>query len=78
MTITPPPSPIDHPDRFLDAQEAIEAAVLQLIDEARSVGWGEFETIAAVIAVSENRMLSICENERVNRQIEELRRRGQE
>ena len=50
---------------------------MQLIEEARSVGWGEFETIAAVIAVAENRMLAICENERVNRQIEELRRKGQ-
>jgi hypothetical protein len=75
MSITPPPRPADHPDRFLDAQEAIEAAVLRIVDHAVEMGWGEIEAIAAVVAVAENRMLSICENERVNRQIEELRKR---
>lgn len=76
MTIAPPPRPTDHPDRFLDAQEAIEADVLQLVDDAVGTGWGEVEALAAVVAVAENRMLAICENERVNRQIEDLRTRG--
>ncbi len=75
MSITPPPRPADHPDRFLDMQEAIEAAVLHVVEDAVEMGWGEIEAIAAVVAVAENRMLSICENERVNRQIEELRKR---
>lgn len=76
MTITPPPRPSEHPDRFLDAQEAVEADLLQLVDDAAAVGWGEIESLAAVVAVAENRMLALCENERVNRQIEELRKRG--
>lgn len=76
MTITPPPRPADHPDRFLDAQEAIEVDVLDLVDKAVEAGWGEVEALAAMVAVAENRMLAICENERVNRQIEELRKRG--
>lgn len=76
MTIAPPPRSADHPDRFLDAQEAIEADVLQLVEDAVGTGWGEVEALAAVVAVAENRMLAICENERVNRQIEELRKRG--
>lgn len=76
MTITPPPRPADHPDRFLDAQEAIEGDVLDVVDKAVGSGWGEVEVLAAMVAVAENRMLAICENERVNRQIEELRKRG--
>lgn len=76
MTITPPPRLAEHPDRFLDAQEAIETDVLQLVEDAVTLGWGEVEALAAVVAVAENRMLAICENERVNRQIEELRKRG--
>jgi len=76
MTITPPRRAADHPDRFLDAQEAIEGDVLDLVDQAVKAGWGEVEALAAMVTVAENRMLALCENERVNRQIEELRRRG--
>lgn len=76
MTIKPPPRPSDHPDRFLDAQEAIEGDVLNVVDKAVGAGWGEVEALAAMVAVAENRMLALCENERVNRQIEELRKRG--
>lgn len=76
MTIKPPPRPADHSDRFLDAQEAIEADVLQLVEDAVANGWGEIEALEAAIAVAENRMLAIGENESVTRQIEELRKRG--
>lgn len=76
MTITPPPRPAAHPDRFLDAQEAIESDFLQLIDKAVAMEWGEVEALAAVVALAENRMLALSENEKVDRQIEELRERG--
>lgn len=76
MTINRPPRPPKHPDRFLDAQEAVEADVLQLVDNAVSIGWGEIEALAAIVAVAENRMLALGENERVNRQIDELRKRN--
>lgn len=75
MAITPPPRPADHPDRFLDAQEAIESAVLDVIEQAVSAGWGEVEAVAAIVAIAENRMLAIGENELVNRRIEDLRKR---
>jgi hypothetical protein len=75
MTITPPPRPAAHPDRFLDAQEAIESAVLDVVDQAVSAGWGEVEAVAAIVAIAENRMLAIGENELLNRQIEDLRTR---
>ncbi len=76
MTITPPPRPAEHPDRFLDAQVAIETDILQVVEDAVAIGWGEVEALAAIVALAENRMLAICENERVNRQIDELRKRG--
>lgn len=66
MKIRPPPRPADHPDRFLDAQEAIEASVLDLVDKAVSAGWGEPETNAAMIAVAENRILAIGANDELD------------
>lgn len=75
MTITPPPRPAEHPDRFLDAQEAIEGAVLDVVEHAVASGWSEIEAVAAIVAIAENRMLAIGENETVNSQIEDLRKR---
>lgn len=71
MTTTLPPRPEGQPDRFLDAQEAVEAAVLELIENAVAAGWAEREVIAAIIAVAENRMLAVAENE----ELDELLRR---
>ena len=66
MPVSQPPRPEGHPDRFLDAQEAIEAAVLKLVEEAVAAGWGEREAIAAVVAVAENRMLAVAENDEID------------
>lgn len=66
MTIPAPPRPEDHPDRFLDAQEAIEAAVLEVIEKAVAAGWGERETLAAVISVAENRALALGANDELD------------
>jgi hypothetical protein len=60
MTIAPPPRPKNHPDRFLDAQEAIETELLALVERAVAAGWGEREAIAAVVAVADNRMLALA------------------
>jgi len=62
MTIPAPPRPEDHPDRFLDAQEAIETSLLELVDKGIAAGWGEREIIAAIVAVAENRMLSLADD----------------
>lgn len=66
MTIPNPPRPEDHPDRFIDAQEALEASVLELVEKAVEAGWGEKEAIAAIIAVAENRMLAIGKNDELD------------
>lgn len=75
MPITPPPRPPEHPDRFLDAQEALEAAVLQIIENAVAAGWGEIEALEAAISIAENRMLAIGENDRMLAKIREQFRR---
>lgn len=66
MTIPAPPRPEDHPDRFLDAQEAIEASLLELVDKGVAAGWGEREIIAAIVAAAENRMLALGENDELD------------
>lgn len=73
MTIKPPPRPEGHPDRFLDAQEAIEAAVLELVEKAVAAGWGEREAIAAVISVAENRALALAENDEIDDLLKRLK-----
>jgi len=72
MNINPPPRPIDHPDRFLDAQEAIEAAVLQVVDDAVAAGWGETEAIAAIVSIAENRMCGLGENAKLEQLLIDL------
>ena len=74
MTIPTPPRPEGHPDRFLDAQEAIEASLLDMVDQAIAAGWGEREAIAAVVAVAENRILGLAENDETNDQLRRISR----
>lgn len=49
--------------------------MLEVIEHAVASGWSEIEAVAAIVAIAENRMLAIGENETVNRQIEDLRKR---
>lgn len=74
MAINTPPRPRDHPDRFIDAQEAIEESVLRLLEEAVAAGWGQDEAIAAIIAVADNKMLSLSENELLAELLRKLRK----
>lgn len=73
MTISAPHRQVDHPDRTLDAQEAIEASFLVLVDQAVAAGWGELEAIAAIIALAENRALALAENQKVGDTLKQLR-----
>ena len=66
MTIPIPTRPEGHPDRFLDAQEAIETSLLELVDKGVAAGWGEREIIAAIVSVAENRILALAENDELD------------
>jgi hypothetical protein len=57
-----PRSQTGHPDRFLDCQEAIEAAFASLAEQAVSAGWGEAEVAAALVDVADYHKLSLNAN----------------
>ena len=66
MSISSPPRPPGHPDRFLDAQEALEDSVLDLVEMAVAAGWREKEAVAAIVSIAEHRMLAIGKNEELD------------
>lgn len=59
-------------DRFLDCQEAIESKLQALVAEAVESGWGEQETLSAVIETAENLVLGAQANDDVLRQIRRM------
>lgn len=59
-------------DRFLDCQEAIETKLQELVAEAVEAGWGEQETLSAVIETAENLVLGAQANDDVMRQIRRM------
>lgn len=77
MSISPPDKPTDHPDRFLQCQEAIEDAFQDLVEQAVAAGWGEAETVAAVVELADHHMLAQGEISILVDFLEQLRRRGQ-
>ncbi|MBB5276297.1 hypothetical protein HNR26_002349 [Rhizobium rosettiformans] len=74
MAIDPPIRPSDHPDRFLDCQQALEPRFQALIEDAISAGWGEDEAVLAVIMLGDNHMLAKHENAVVDETLRNLRR----
>lgn len=74
MRIKPPSRSADHPDRFLDVQEAIEDAVLRVLEDAVAAGWGQAESIAAIVTVAENKMLAITEDAYLDDLLKRLRK----
>lgn len=46
----------DYPDRNLECQEAIEASVITVIDDARSAGWTVSDLTAALVELADNLM----------------------
>mgnify|MGYP000066441080 CR=1 FL=1 len=62
MTMKPPPRHKDHPRRFLDAQQAVEQAVLRIVEDAVAAGWGPAEITAAIVTVAENKLLALSED----------------
>lgn len=47
----------DYPDRNLECQEAIEAGVLALVDEAKASGWNMSDVTTALGELADNLML---------------------
>ena len=52
MTIRPPRHDSDSRDRWLECQEAMEAAIQGVMDEAVAAGWSEAEVVTAVMELA--------------------------
>lgn len=78
MTIDAPRHGPDHPDRFIDCQEALEAAFQALVWEAMKAGWGEAEAVAAIIELADAHVLAAGENEKLESLLRDIRRKSEE
>jgi hypothetical protein len=64
----------EHPDRHILCQDAIQSAFRSLVEDATAAGWTERESVAAVIDLADNHMLSIAANDETFALIELLKR----
>ena len=53
----------DDPDRPILCQDALNAAVQELVGQATAVGWSDRETLAAIIEIADNSLLSLAAND---------------
>ena len=67
--ITSPRLHPDHPDQSIECQEAIEARVMAIFDEAKAAGWPAPMVAAAIVDVADNLMLQADAMDEINRQI---------
>lgn len=61
--------PLNHPDRFLDCQAAMEDHFNEIMEAAQSAGWTPAEASAAIIDLADNYMLKLFANDETIRQI---------
>ncbi|MBB4116964.1 hypothetical protein FHT80_006345 [Rhizobium sp. BK226] len=66
-----PRSLSEHPDRFLNCQEAIADAFRQLAEQEVMAGWGEIEVAGALADISDFHLLSLASNLETERMIEQ-------
>jgi hypothetical protein len=71
-----PRLPPDHPDRFLECEEMLEARLVAILDRAREMGWSQDEVAGAVTELAFNYVLRERANEETDRQIAEAMRRA--
>lgn len=68
MTIAPPDPSEDQQERFVRCQDALYTAFLKILEDANVTGWGEQETLVALISLADNHALML----NANAQAEEL------
>lgn len=73
MAIDAPRKPDDYPERFLECEQAMEAAVQALIWEAVKAGWDEGEACAAIASLADHHILSLGCNEMADAMMRKLR-----
>jgi phage tail tape-measure protein len=60
-----------YPDRHLDCEMDLEAAVLSIIDQGAVVGWSVADVTSALVALADNLLLADRANAETDRQIAE-------
>ncbi len=66
----------EHPDRFLNCQEAIADAFRLLTDQAVMAGWGETEVAGALVDIADCHMLSLASNLETERMLDQASKGG--
>ncbi|WEZ86127.1 hypothetical protein P6U16_26500 (plasmid) [Rhizobium sp. 32-5/1] len=66
----------EHPDRFLNCQEAIADAFRLLTAQAVMAGWGETEVAGALVDIADCHMLSLASNLETQRMIDQAIKGG--
>ncbi|MET2832233.1 hypothetical protein [Mesorhizobium shangrilense] len=74
IAIVQPTCPVDHPDRGLQCQLALEPAVQQLVERAAESGWTEDEIARALLELAGARLKSSSANCATERAIDRARR----
>lgn len=73
--VTQPKRPMNHPDRVLDCEEAMEAAFQKVIEHAAAAGWSQQEATLGLIGLIQAHVNSMRENEKTDGAIAARRRR---
>lgn len=68
----------EYPDREIDCQEALEASILAVIDEAEAAGWSVPETAAAIGQLADNIALQHASVDEVRRLLRKYRPPGKD
>jgi hypothetical protein len=75
MADVPPPTvPLDDKNRHLFCQMAAELPLQDVIEAAIAAGWGEEETLAAIIEVADNLMRANVNNAELDALLKALKR----
>ena len=66
----------EHPDHFLNCQEAIADAFRKLAEQAVMAGWGETEVAGALVDIADCHMLSLASNLETERMLDQAIKGG--
>jgi hypothetical protein len=76
MTIVPPNPSDDQQERFVRCQDALYSSFLKLLEDANETGWGQQETLVALISLADNHALMLNANAEAEELLATIKRRS--
>lgn len=76
MTIVPPNPSDDQQERFVRCQDALYSSFLKLLEDANETGWGQQETLVALITLADNHALMLNANAEAEELLATIKRRS--